>query len=398
MKDPNENEPDNENGNDRPDKKKPAKKKKPRRRRGIAHAAPMRTWREKKSNNPKPDDGLDRSDPEGIAMMIERALVDMAEMQNCTRRTVQTRRSDLICFARWAQERDLKKVADLTRSVLESYTRHLARYRKPDGEPLAAESRIGRIHSIQAFFRFLVKRHYLEANPASDLELPRKPRRLLPKALDRAQVDELMAAPDVADPLGIRDRAMLEVLYSTGMRRAELVKLDLADLQKGRSVLMIRQGKGRKDRVVPVGSRALAWVERYLDECRPMLTVDDKEPALFITGFGGRFSGDTAGKTLTKHLRTAGIEKGGPHLLRHSCATHMLENGADIRFISQLLGHADVDTTAIYTEVAIAQLQEVHKRTHPSSKRPGEKDEDEEQNDHDKTAEEEEEQPGDDEK
>jgi len=344
--------------------------KKPRRRRGIAQAAPMRQWRDRPKNK-NHDDQLDRTNPEGLPVVIDRALLDMAEVQNCTYQTVRTRKSDLYCFARWAQERDLDAVKELSRAVLESYCRHLARYRKKDGTPLSAQSSIGRIHSIQAFFRFLVKREYLEANPASDLELPQKSRRLLPKALAREEIDALMGEPEVSDPLGVRDRAMLEVIYSTGMRRTELVGLDSTDLQAVKSVILIRQGKGRKDRMVPIGARALAWVEKYLEECRPILSVEESEPALFITGFGGRFRADSLGHALSKYFRGAGIETGGVHLLRHSCATHMLENGADLRYISQLLGHADMDTTAIYTEVAIAQLQEVHKRTHPAYRKYG---------------------------
>jgi integrase/recombinase XerD len=175
----------------------------------------------------------------------------------------------------------------------------------------------------------------------------------------------------VRDPLGVRDRALLELFYSTGIRRTELCRLDLPDLNPERRTLYVRQGKGKKDRIVPVGARALHWLERYLQEVRPRLSLDTRTQALFLTGYGGAFNPDVVSRMVSRWLKQAGVpRKGGCHTLRHACATHMLECGADIRFIQQLLGHANLDTTAIYTEVSIKQLQEVHARCHPAAKLP----------------------------
>ena len=171
---------------------------------------------------------------------------------------------------------------------------------------------------------------------------------------------------------------MLEMFYSTGIRRAEMANLKMEDLNREKHILWIRQGKGRKDRVVPVGQRALAWMEKYIEDVRPLLIVDAQEQALFVTCYGQAFNREVLGRMVYEAIRKAGIgyKGGGSHLLRHSCATHMLEGGADIRYIQQLLGHENLETTAIYTEVSIDQLQAVHAKTHPSEtyeKRAGER-------------------------
>jgi len=175
--------------------------------------------------------------------------------------------------------------------------------------------------------------------------------------------------PDTSDPLGVRARAMLELFYSTGLRRAELCKLELSSLNPTRRTLTVRRGKGGKDRVVPVGAQALVWVNRYLSEVRPRLCLNAREQALFLTGFGGGFCPTVVSAMVSGWLEKIGC-KGSCHLLRHTCATHMLEGGADIRYIQQLLGHESLETTAIYTEVSIRQLLEVHARCHPSAQLP----------------------------
>ncbi|HOY59683.1 MAG TPA: tyrosine-type recombinase/integrase, partial [Verrucomicrobiota bacterium] len=169
--------------------------------------------------------------------------------------------------------------------------------------------------------------------------------------------------------LGVRDRAMLELCYSRGLRRSELYCLELTDLNPKRRTLTIRRGKGKKDRVVPVGARTVAWLERYLREVRPRLSLDTRTPALFLTGYGDAFNPDVVSRMTADWMKAAGL-KGSCHLLRHTCATHMLEGGADTRYIQQLLEHEKLATTAIYTEVTIRQLQEVHARCHPSATLP----------------------------
>jgi integrase/recombinase XerD len=221
---------------------------------------------------------------------------------------------------------------------------------------------------LKDFCRWLTRQNIILHNPASELELPRMEKRLPQAVLSLTEIEKLLAVPNVADPLGIRDRAMLELFYSCGIRRMELCRLELADLNTERRTLHVRLGKGKKDRVVPVGERAILWLEHYLQAVRPRLCLDTRTQALFLTGYGGAFNPDVVSRMVAAWIRRVTGRVASCHLLRHTCATHMLENGADIRFIQQLLGHAKLDTTAIYTEVSIKQLQEVHARCHPSAK------------------------------
>ena len=234
-------------------------------------------------------------------------------------------------FLAWSSERDLEHPEQITKSILESYQRHLFRYRQKNGQPLSVTTQRNRLGAVQRLFAWLCRENHLSANPAADLDLPRKPPRLLPKALSRDELEALFAQPDVGDVLGLRDRCILEVLYSSGLRRSEIVHLDLEDLDVSRGVLTVRQGKGGKSRVVPVGGRALHWLTRYLERGRPQLELKASERALFLSGYGERLSSGYVGNWVTRSLIGGGnCQAEGCHLLRHSCATHMLENGADI--------------------------------------------------------------------
>lgn len=174
---------------------------------------------------------------------------------------------------------------------------------------------------------------------------------------------------DTSTPWGIRDRALLETLYSTGMRRAELAALTIADWNRERGSVSIRQGKGGRDRVVPIGARAALWLANYVEAVRPDLARDPDDGTLFLTDYGEPFLKNRMGDLVRRYLDWSGIRTPGAcHLLRHACATHMLENGADIRFIQALLGHADLRSTQIYTQVSIAKLREVHAATHPTGR------------------------------
>ena len=173
--------------------------------------------------------------------------------------------------------------------------------------------------------------------------------------------------PNLADPLGLRDRAILETLYSTGMRRLELINLKLYDLDTERGTILIRQGKGKKDRVIPIGDRALAWTQKYLEKSRPKLVAEPDDGTVFLTAQGEPFSRDHLSDAVRTHILAAQLGKTGAcHLFRHTMATLMLEGGADIRFIQQMLGHADLSTTQIYTQVSIRLLKQIHSATHPA--------------------------------
>jgi integrase/recombinase XerD len=325
-----------------------------------------RTKEQRGGNAPKPD-GFERGTPDALALWQDAYLESLAS-RNYSPGTLQGRQDALKMFLAWAAERDLKQASQITRPVLENFQRWLWRYQKPNGQRLGWSTQRNRLGILKDFFRWLTRQNVLLHNPASELELPRMEKRLPQEALTPGELDRLLSIPNVADPLGVRDRAMLELFYSCGLRRAELCQLQLADLNAERRTLRVF-GKGKKDRVVPVGGRALQWVERYLREVRPRLCLDTRTQALFLTGYGGAFNPDVLSRMVSAWLRQAGLKrKGCCHVLRHTCATHMLENGADIRFIQQLLGHEKLDTTAIYTEVSIKQLQEVHARCHPSAR------------------------------
>lgn len=291
------------------------------------------------------------------------------EARNLSPETIAHRRGDLELFFAWACERGIDTLDEITLAMLEAYQRQVARYRKKNGKPLANRSQRKRLSTVQDYFRWLVRHAVLQANPASELVLPKKEARLPEQALTLSQIDDVLNLPDTEDPLGIRDRAMLELLYATAIRRSELARLDVGDLKREAATLHVRLGKGKKDRIVPVGSRALHWCERYLEEVRPRLEIATGVQTLFLTGYGEGFHPNALGYLLQKHLRAAGIPKGGSHLMRHSCATHMLEGGADIRYIQKLLGHASLETTAIYTEMSVEALRRVYTACHPAERR-----------------------------
>lgn len=322
---------------------------------------------EKRGGQSGSGDGFDRSGPT-LAVCVDEHLEDL-RIHNRTPDAIESRQSELRPFLAWTDERSLHYPEQITRSILESYQRHLYHYRKKDGKPLGITSQRSRLGAVKNLFAWLCRKHLLEANPASELELPRPEKRLPVEALSRSQIESVLAVPDIADPLGIRDRAILELFYTSAIRRSELVRLSLSDLNREKRILWVRQGKGRKDRVVPVGGRALGWVEKYLEDVRPLLVSRPDEHHLFLTGYGEPFNPDVLSRKTTAYIQQAGIERSGScHLLRHTCATHLLEGGADIRYIQQLLGHEKLETTAIYTAVNIAQLQAVHERCHPAEK------------------------------
>ena len=327
-----------------------------------------RRAKDKRGGNEKQPSTFDRSAPDALALWQE-VYLEALGARNYSPKTLDHRRQIFKVFFTWAAERDLTRATQITRPILESYQRWLWRYVKANGQRLGWSTQREHLGALKDFFRWLARQNVIIHNPASEIELPRPEKRLPQEVLTQAQVEKLLSIPDTNDLLGVRDRAMLELFYSTGIRRTELCRLDLPDLNTERRTLHVRLGKGRKDRVVPVGERALFWVERYLREVRPRLCLDTRTQALFLTGYGEAFNPDVVSRMVAAWLKRAGgPRQGACHTLRHACATHMLEHGADVRFIQQLLGHESLDTTAIYTEVSIKRLQEVHARCHPSAR------------------------------
>jgi integrase/recombinase XerD len=280
--------------------------------------------------------------------------------------TVRARRIAIRHFITWAAERGLSRPAEITKPVLERYQRHLFYYRKPDGKPLTIGSQYGMLAPLKSWFRWLARENHLLFNPASELQLPKLPQHLPRAILSVPEVEAILAEAEPTTPQGIRDRALLETLYSTGLRRTEAANIKLYDLDPARGVLLVREGKGGRDRVVPVGERALAWLERYLVEARPQLIAAPHE-VLFVTDYGEPASPEFVAARVKLYMHHAGIAKpGAAHLFRHAMATHMLEAGADIRVLQALLGHASLNTTEIYTHVSIEHLRAIHAATHPA--------------------------------
>ncbi len=252
--------------------------------------------------------------------------------------------------------------------MLERYQRYLFYYRKKNGEPLTFRSQHARLIPLRVWFRWMTRQNHILHNPASEIDLPRLGRTLPKNILSVPKIEQVMLQPNLADPLGLRDRAILEVFYATGLRRIEMVNLKLFDLQLDRGLIVVRQGKGKKDRYVPIGERASAWLTKYIREARPQVALEPDDLTVFLTAEGEPFSRDHLTWTVRVHIVAAKIGKvGACHLLRHCMATHMHENGADIRYIQQILGHEDIKTTQIYTHVAIRALQQVYAATHPTA-------------------------------
>jgi len=281
--------------------------------------------------------------------------------------TMATRRAAVLRFIVWADERAITAPTQITRPVLERYQRTLHQYRKSNGAPLSVIAQLGLLNALTAWFRWMVRSHHLLHNPAADLELPKKPKALPKTILSVPQVEAILNQADPATLLGIRNRAVMEVFYSSGIRRMELMGLKLYDLDTERGTLMIRQGKGRKDRFIPIGQRACAWVDKYLVEVRPEIVAGYDDQTLFLDDFGQPMSARFLGDLMRRHVEAAGITTPGAcHVFRHAMATHMLDNGADIRFIQAMLGHANLETTQIYTQVSMTKLKEIHAATHPA--------------------------------
>jgi integrase/recombinase XerD len=264
---------------------------------------------------------------------------------------------DLARLSRHAR-RAKRSLLDLRQSDLTEFIGHLR------AEGLSARSVARAVHALRGFFRFAVREGHLETDPMENLRAPRA-FAALPRYLTPAQVEALLAAPDVATARGLRDRAILEVLYATGLRVSELIALRARDLDLAVGVLTCF-GKGRKERLVPMGGEARRWVVRYLDDARPELAGERPAPELFLNHRGGRLTRMGLWGIVRRHAVTAGVQATlTPHVLRHSFATHLLERGADLRALQAMLGHADISTTQIYTHITRERLRKVYDQFHP---------------------------------
>ena len=308
------------------------------------------------------------NDPEGLCCWMLRYL-EALRVKNYSGRTVENREVYVGFFIQWCEARSITRPQEVTKPIIDRYQRHLFHLRKPNGKPLSFSSQIARLVPVRAFFKWLTRQNVLLWNPASEIELPRQEKRLPKHVLTADEAEAVMLVPDVADPIGLRDRAILETLYSTGIRRMEVINLSVFDLDQERGTLMVRQGKGKKDRMVPIGERAIAWIARYLNEARSQLVLPPDPGTLFLTQEGDEISTNRLTQLVREYVIAADMGKTGAcHLFRHTCATLMLEGGADIRYIQEMLGHVELSTTQIYTQVSIRKLKAVHTLTHPAAK------------------------------
>lgn len=312
----------------------------------------------------------DLTDAQGIAKRATEYL-EWLLIKNFSECTVDGRKSYLRYFIAWCDQRGLSRPQDITGPILERYARYLYYYRNErSGKPLCSRSQRDRLVPVRSFFKWLLQQRIILSNPARQLEMPKVGQHLPRIVLSIAEVESVLSMPNTEEALGIRDRAILELLYSTGIRRRELTQLNATDLDFDRAVLMIRSGKGDKDRVVPVGERAMDWAEKYLLEVRPEFAQDPDEGVLFLTSTGEPFSPNHLTNLTRKCISHSDVAKTGScHLFRHTMATLMLEGGADLRSIQEMLGHSSIKSTQIYTQISIRKLQETHAATHPSAKR-----------------------------
>ena len=281
--------------------------------------------------------------------------------------TVAERSYMLARFAEWADQRGVNEPAAVSRQLLERYQRHLYYRRKRDGAPLSFASQYAHLVAVKAFFSWATRSGLIASNPASEIDLPKLDRHLPKTLLSPAEVEAVLAVADIGTPIGLRDRAMMEVLWSTGMRRGEICPLRLADLDIERLTVTIRKSKSRRDRVVPLGERAMVWIDRYLTDARPVLTRGASVEFLFVSRDGADLTPDHLTIRVGRYIKTATGKTGSCHAFRHVMATAMLSGGADVRYVQEILGHALLSTTAIYTHVSIEQLKAVHAACHPGS-------------------------------
>ena len=291
--------------------------------------------------------------------------------RNYSERTIDLRAWNIGEFASWLSENGITELEAITAPMLEEYQGWLSLRRTKAGKPLCIATQARRIETVRMLFRYLLRSGRISTNPALNLEPPREERRLPQPALTQDEVERVLSQPDINTRWGLRDRAVMETMFATGIRRLELVHLKIDDVDFVRGTLRIARGKGNHGRIVPISDRALSWIKRYL-QIRPHAARPEDAYILFLTSRRGQMMGAVhLSRTIRAYVEAAGIGKTGScHIFRSTTATLMLESGADIRFIQEMLGHAYITTTQRYTRVSIGALQKVYAKTHPSAQRP----------------------------
>jgi len=284
------------------------------------------------------------------------------------RHTLKGTRHALKKFARFLEGEKAAEVTGLTRDLLEDYQEELAFALTAKGKPLSPRTQGLLLSAVKGFTRYLKEKDYLIRDPGDGLKLPRKPRTLPKVILSPPEVKKLLNAPDTHTSQGYRDRIILEILYDTAIRRAEVSGIRLADLDLDAGYIQVR-GKGEKDRVVPLSRRVCDLVKSYILMVRPTYLRESDPGYLILNRFGERMDANGVWAVVKRCLKLSGIKKSvATHTMRHTCATHMLRNGAPVRHLQEMLGHESLESTQIYTHVTINDLKEIHTKYHPSER------------------------------
>jgi integrase/recombinase XerD len=305
------------------------------------------------------------NDFKALAGKFEQTL----KLRNLDAMTIKEKLRKVHCFLAYLARQETTSVAMITRAIVQGYQTELYQTINQKGLPNGVSYQNEMLSAVKVFMRFLKEYDYIVSDPSADILYAKAPQRLPGGILTASEARRIINAPDTKSVIGYRDRTLLEVLYSTGMRKAEVCNLKLGDVDYHDGFLLINQGKGKKDRVVPIGKIACRYLENYIKSVRPELIKDPYDNHLFLSIRGGKLSHTALWELVKKYARQAKIKKNiHCHTFRHSCATHMLRNKADIRAIQELLGHASLNSTQVYTHVSITDLKEVHSRCHPREK------------------------------
>jgi integrase/recombinase XerD len=287
-------------------------------------------------------------------------------VRNYAKRSIEGLLSYLTCFIAWLADKDITDVADITKDLIRDYQASLFEEINSRGQPNTVHYQNTKLQAVKSFLMFLAENDYLPTDPSRTIAYAREPKRLPRSILTPIEARKLLHTPDTKTALGYRDRTILEVLYSSGIRKEELLNLLLTDVDYHDGFLRINAGKGNKDRVVPIGRIACRYLENYVKAVRPTFIRNPYENHLFLSLRGNKLSKNVVWEVVKRSTRKAKIKKTvSPHTFRHTCATLMLRNNANIRHIQDLLGHASLDSTQVYAHVSITDLKEVHKRCHP---------------------------------
>ena len=283
--------------------------------------------------------------------------------------TVTGKSANLSLFLAWCQLNGINNITDVNNDLLVSYQAYMNEYKKPhNGQHLCRATIRSRLTAVTVFLRCMLQNHVITSNEFESFELPKLGRRLPKPILSQKEILQIFEQVCIKTNKGLRDRAILETFYATGMRRSELSKLTLNDIDFHQKQVRINQGKGFKDRYVPIAKRACYWLYRYLKYVRPEMMNELSENCLFISNSGKPFRPTQLSELVSKYIKLAGItKKGACNQYRHAAATHMVDNGADIRHVQEFLGHADISTTQIYLHVSMAKLRAVYEKTHPAA-------------------------------